>query len=70
MTRKEKLYTVEFTLPSQKNHIILCKDIDNNVEIGYTMFARWRGIESNKLTESEINQNFAWAWELAEEVSK
>lgn len=64
---KEKLYTVEIPNPNLNAHTVLQKTEKGVVLISVTN-ARWRGWESSKLTESEIKQDFEWAWQFAKEV--
>ena len=65
---KEKLYTVE--IPDQnspykhrflsRNSKGVCIDASNDID--------WKQREENQLTESEIKQDFEWAWQFAKEV--
>ena len=64
---KEKLYTVEIQNPNLNAHVVLQKTGDGLVLVTVGN-ARWKGWESSKLTESEIKQDFAWAWQFAKEV--
>ena len=77
--KKEKLYTVEIPNPNggcySKNY--LAKNKNGKVELfswsGYTSieFAdNWKQEENAQLTESEIKQDFAWAWKFAKEVEE
>ena len=59
---KDKLYTVEIPNPNMNSHVILQKT-KNKVVLIVVTNARWKGLEGSKLTESEIKQNFAWAWD-------
>ena len=77
--QKEKLYTVEVPNPNGSGYskIYLAKNKDGKVELftwnGYTSidFAdNWKQEENAQLTESEIKQDFAWAWQFAEEVGE
>ena len=77
--QKEKLYTVEIPNPNGSGYskIYLAKNKDGKVELftwsGYTSieFAdNWEQEENAQLTESEIKQDFAWAWQFAKEVEK
>ncbi|MBT1048567.1 DUF1642 domain-containing protein [Streptococcus macedonicus] len=69
---KEKLYTVEIPNPNSKgnNKIYLCKD-DTTGKVylckGNFNPSRNRNL---RLTESEIKQDFAWAWQFAKEVEE
>ena len=77
--KKEKLYTVEIPNPNGSGYskIYLAKNKDGKVELftwsGYTSieFAdNWEQEENAQLTESEIKQDFAWAWQFAKEVEE
>lgn len=69
---KEKLYTVEIPNPNEPDsgHIVLSKDEHNKVYIDRHYEDDWKLLKSLKLTESEIKQDFDWAWEFAEEVEE
>ena len=64
---KERLYTVEIPNPNINARTVLQKTEKGIVLISVTN-ARWRGWESSKLTESEIKQDFEWAWQWAKGV--
>ena len=65
---KEKLYRVELPNPNgDSNRYGLCK-VDGRVIIGSFVFGLDKAVNT-KLTESEIKQDFEWAWQFAEEVS-
>ncbi|HEM5107283.1 TPA: DUF1642 domain-containing protein [Streptococcus suis] len=68
---KEQLYTVEIPNPNTNAHTILQRAVEGIV-IMTTSNARWRGWPNSKLTESEIKQDFEWAWdeEFAKKVDK
>ena len=66
---QEKLYTVEIPNPNINTHTILQK-VGNGLVLITVASARWRGWESSKLTESEIKQDFEWAWQWAKEVEE
>ena len=66
---QEKLYTVEIPNPNLNAHTVLQKTEKGIVLISVTN-ARWRGWESSKLTESEIKQDFEWAWQFKKEVEE
>ena len=66
---KEKLYTVEIPNPNgDSNRYGLCK-VDGKIIIGSFVFGLNKAINT-KLTESEIKQDFEWAWDagFAKEV--
>lgn len=68
--KKEKLYTVEIPNPNSKgnNKIYLCKD--NTTGKVYLCKGNFNPSKNRnlRLTESEIKQDFEWAWQFAEEV--
>ena len=66
---QEKLYTVEIPNPNLNAHTVLQKTEKGIVLISATN-ARWRGWENSKLTESEIKQDFEWAWQFKKEVEE
>lgn len=64
---QEKLYTVEIPNPNKKGKkkVMLLRDIDGSIIIG----KRKESVgKNNHLTESEIKQDFEWAWQFAKEV--
>lgn len=64
---KEKLYRVELPNPNgDSNRYGLCK-VDGRVIIGSFVFGLNKAINT-KLTESEIKEDFEWAWQFAKEV--
>lgn len=76
---KEKLYTVEIPNPNGDGYskTFLGKFKDDKVELCkwscYTSieFAdNWKQEEYAQLTESEIKEDFDWAWQFAEEVEE
>ena len=69
---QEKLYTVEIPNPNEPDsgHIVLHKDEHNKVYIDWHYEDDWKLLKSLKLTESEIKQDFDWAWPFAEEVKE
>lgn len=76
---KEKLYTVEIPNPNASGYgkTYLAKNKDGKVELyswsSYTSidFAdNWKQEENAQLTESEIKQDFEWAWPFAKEVEE
>lgn len=69
---KEKLYTVELPNPNEPDsgHIVLHKDEHNKVYIDWHYEDDWKLLKSLKLTESEIKQDFDWAWPFAKEVEE
>ena len=67
---KDKLYTVELPNPNAGGHVVLCKTSDGIVSIAFAGMARWKGGKNFQLTESEIKEDFAWAWQFAKEVGE
>ena len=69
---KEQLYTVEIPNPNEPDsgHIVLHKDEHNKVYIDWHYEDDWKLLKSLKLTESEIKQDFEWAWQFAKEVKE
>ena len=66
---KEKLYTVEIPNPNgDNNRYGLCK-VDGRIIIGSFVFGFDRATNA-KLTESEIKQDFEWAWQWAKPVEE
>lgn len=65
---KEQMYTVEIPNPNAPGHIVLHKDEHNQVYIDWHYKDDWKLLKSLKLTESEIKQDFEWAWQFAKEV--
>lgn len=65
---KEKLYTVEIPSHGNPDHVVLRKYVNGEVCIDYYLFDSWRDYKCTHLTESEIKQDFDWAWKFAEEV--
>lgn len=63
---KEKLYTVEIPNPNGGTHLVLCKDCDGKLFIETFHIDTWETFEKCKLTESEIKEDFEWAWKFAE----
>ncbi|MCO4627718.1 hypothetical protein Si044o_01678 [Streptococcus infantarius subsp. infantarius] len=69
---KEKLYTVEIPNPNSKgnNKIYLCKDdITGKIYLCKGNFNPSKN-RNLRLTESEIKQDFEWAWQFAKEVEE
>lgn len=67
---KEKLYTVEIPSSNDTNHFVLCKRVDGKVCIGCYSSDNWQDYKCVQLTEAEIKQDFAWAWQFAKEVEE
>ena len=68
---KEKLYTVEIPNPNGFIRLVLCKDCDGKLFVAtFSGGVCWENFGKCKLTESEIKQDFEWAWQFAEEVEE
>ena len=67
--KKEQLYTVEIPNPNINTHTILQK-VGNGLVLITVTNARWRGWAESKLTESEIKQDFEWAFQFAKPVEE
>ncbi len=65
---KEKLYTVELPNPNTTDYCVLRKNNEDKVDITLYYIDWWRDDKSTWLTESEIKQDFEWAWKFAKEV--
>ena len=65
---KEKLYTVEITDPSSYVYYRYLSRNDNGICIDASNDAKWKQKKRNQFTESEIKQDFEWAWKWAKEV--
>ena len=67
---KEKLYTVEIPNPNDVKRPILYKNRDGKASIIFPSVPCWREVKNAQLTESEIKQDFEWAWKFAKEVEE
>ncbi|HFR3701856.1 TPA: DUF1642 domain-containing protein [Streptococcus suis] len=67
---QEQLYTVEIPNPHVSAYTVLQKQRDNIVLVGTPKNSGWRDWGVCQLTESEIKQDFEWAWDagFAKEV--
>lgn len=65
---KKKLYTVEIPNPNGGTYLALCKDVDGKLFFDAFFSEEWKTFGKCKLTESEIKEGFAWAWQFAKEV--
>ena len=66
---KEKLYTVEIPDPHGIYKIrYLFRNSDGNIRIGGSDYSDMLLNAETHLTESEIKQDFEWAWQFAKEV--
>ena len=64
----EKLYTVGIPNPRATLHFVLRKYAEGEVCISCYNSDDWRDYKCVQLTESEIKQDFDWAWKYAKEV--
>lgn len=60
---KEQLYTVEIPDPNVDGYSIVLGRREGKVRIKQTLSTTWEMNCSNQLTESEIKQDFEWAWD-------
>lgn len=65
---KKKLYTVEIPDPNGSGKHVLIRGPKGNVFIGHKCHNDWRNISYYQLTESEIKEDFGWAFRWAKEV--
>ncbi|HFR3796741.1 TPA: DUF1642 domain-containing protein [Streptococcus suis] len=65
---QEQLYTVEIPNPHVSAYTVLQKQRDNIVLVGTPKNSGWRDWGVCQLTESEIKQDFEWAWQWAKPV--
>lgn len=64
----EQLYTVEIPDPNASGYSIVLGRKEGKVIIKQVLSTTWKMNCSNQLTESEIKQDFEWAWQFAERV--
>lgn len=69
---KEKLYIVELPSPNCQldDHYALSRLKNGKIIINKYYIAQWERFGDCQLTESEIKQDFEWAWQFAEEVEE
>ncbi|HEL1839715.1 TPA: DUF1642 domain-containing protein [Streptococcus suis] len=71
---QEKLYTVEIPDPNRPDIATFLYKENGKVFIGTDIFLdevpnyKWKNEPENQLTESEIKEDFEWAWQFREEV--
>lgn len=67
---KEKRYTVELPSPNCQidDHYILSRLKNGKIIINRYCIEQWKKIGDCQLTESEIKEDFEWAWQFAKEV--
>ena len=69
---KEKLYIVELPSPNCQldDHYALSRLKNGKIIINKYYIAQWERFGDCQLTESEIKEDFEWAWQFAEEVEE
>ena len=69
---KEKLYTVELPSPNCQidDHYILSRLKNGEIIINRYCIEQWEKFGDCQLTESEIKEDFEWAWQFAKEVKE
>lgn len=69
---KEKRYTVELPSPNCQtdDRYILSRLKNGKIIINRYCIAQWEKFGDCQLTESEIKQDFDWAWQFAKEVDE
>ncbi|CYU74421.1 DUF1642 domain-containing protein [Streptococcus suis] len=71
---QERLYTVEIPDPNRPDIATFLYKENGKVFIGTDIFLdevpnyKWKNEPENQLTESEIKEDFEWAWQFREEV--
>ena len=71
---QERLYTVEIPNPNNRFSVVFLTKEKGKVHIGTGTFFgnvpddKWKKDPNTHLTESEIKQDFEWAWQWAEPV--
>ncbi|WP_029188615.1 DUF1642 domain-containing protein [Streptococcus suis] len=67
---KEQLYTIEIPDPNSNWKYSFLSKLQIGVVINASDDDSWKTIDKNQLTESEIKQDFEWAWDagFAKEV--
>ena len=70
--KQEQLYTVEIPNPNKQffNHYVLCRNMAGKVIIQIFPDTHWETFSDCQLTESEIKQDFEWAFRWAKEVDE
>ena len=70
--KKDKRYLVEIPNNLDGRHSVLVKNYEGTIFLDYYDNNIWRELPSAQLTEEEIKEDFAWAWDLgfAEEVKE
>ncbi|HEL1734359.1 TPA: DUF1642 domain-containing protein [Streptococcus suis] len=65
---QEKLYTVEIPDPNSYCDYRYLSRNDNGICLDASNDTKWKKKKRNRFTESEIKQDFEWAWQFAKEV--
>ncbi|MCK4005534.1 DUF1642 domain-containing protein [Streptococcus suis] len=65
---QEKLYTVEIPDPNSYCDYRYLSRNDNGICLDASNDTKWKKKKRNHFTESEIKQDFEWAWQFREEV--
>ncbi|HEM4323034.1 TPA: DUF1642 domain-containing protein [Streptococcus suis] len=66
--KQEKLYTVEIPDPNSYCDYRYLSRNDNGICLGASNDTKWKQKKRNQFTESEIKEDFEWAWQFREEV--
>ncbi|PHV58230.1 hypothetical protein CS010_02265, partial [Streptococcus macedonicus] len=67
---QEKLYTVEIPDPNSYCDYRYLSRNDNGICLDASNDTKWKQKKKNQFTESEIKQDFDWAWQFAKEVEE
>ncbi|HEM6373067.1 TPA: DUF1642 domain-containing protein, partial [Streptococcus suis] len=67
---KEQLYTVEIPDPNSRYTYRFLSKNDRGAFIDGSCDDCWKDYNRNHLTESEIKQDFEWAWQFVKEVEE
>ncbi|HEM6220038.1 TPA: DUF1642 domain-containing protein [Streptococcus suis] len=67
---QEKLYTVEIPDPNSRYTYRFLSKNDRGAFIDGSCDDCWKDYNRNHLTESEIKQDFEWAWQFVKEVEE
>lgn len=65
---QEQLYTVEIPDPNSYCDYRYLSRNDNGICLDASNDTKWKHKKRNQFTESEIKQDFAWAWQFAKPV--
>ena len=67
---QEKLYTVEIPDPHSRYDYRYLSRNHKGIFLNASCDRSWKTLPNNQLTESEIKQDFEWAWQWAKEVEE